>query len=796
MAAMATDPDRGFGIAQAAWQFEDSLMETVVRKYPSRPEARLLHLKSLHAEVLYNKALLAMLILTVFECPAWCDTHISVFEYIDPSERCHIVDEDRNKIYPLLSGVAYLPPLLGVILEVGIMWVLGHKILLEKQLQVEYFEPLNVEYHSMSRINVGLAMLVLEAFDIIVFVAFRPRWRLAFISRTGYLCLLPAVRNLFRCIGACVSEMASVAVFLLGAILFFAWIALIAFKQEAPDPNNSVAVQQAKIAFKANEGFNTLSDSLNTMFIGGVSDDFVVVFLKSYTTHRWVGILWLIFLVIAHVLLLSLVLDTLVAAYKTFAVTEQRKINELKVKGMMKAFSTLRRAIGEEEVSKEGFLEFIQEFSKSPRVQSVEEDNAERLFKAIDKDGGGTVDRLEFCDICGVIQTRFWTTRKYSFVYYKFPHLWKTGPYKTLVKWVYGENLIQIRSRCLDIEVPSFDDFMNALLLVNLVLVIMETYYDLNRWQEPNWMSEFELTFSFVYVGEMLVKLSVLSWAQYTSSTSNCFDFVTTWLLVLSSVVERMFEGNLSTYMNMLRCLRLLRVVKRLKNYETVQFMASTVTKLVVEAQDMMILLSTVLFFFTTMSVQVLGGLLYEGNEHLEGSEYEELKFFVFNYNDTLMSFGAWVVMLLQEYQPNFPDAAWRVTGSRYAWSLFPIFYVCGVSIVFELVKAFTIEVFLKLQEKRTAKKERLAEAAEAAEAGEQKEELAEKNSLAAFRDEFIKSLGDDMALHPELEEDENDEQASQLKELQKGIEDLDDADEPLSPESARCLESASARSL
>ncbi|CAE7599776.1 HET-E1, partial [Symbiodinium natans] len=89
--------------------------------------------------------------------------------------------------------------------------------------------------------------------------------------------------------------MVSVAVFLAGTMVFFAWIAVTVFKD----------------LDHGNEGFTSLKESMNSMFIAGVSDEFVSVFLKSYTAYRYVGILWLIFLVIAHVLLLSLVLDTL-----------------------------------------------------------------------------------------------------------------------------------------------------------------------------------------------------------------------------------------------------------------------------------------------------------------------------------------------------------------------------------------------------------------------------------------------------------------------------------------------------
>merc|ERR1712039_1107499 len=53
------------------------------------------------------------------------------------------------------------------------------------------------------------------------------------------------------------------------------------------------------------------------------------------------------------------------------------------------------------------------------------------------------------------------------------------------------------------------------------------------------------------------------------------------------------------------------------------------------------------------------------------------------------------------EYVPSFPEAVDRVSPMPGAWIIFPIFYVIGVSIVFELVKAFTIEVFVTLYKER-----------------------------------------------------------------------------------------------
>lgn len=196
------------------------------------------------------------------------------------------------------------------------------------------------------------------------------------------------------------------------------------------------------------------------------------------------------------------------------------------------------------------------------------------------------------------------------------------------------------------------------------------------------------------------MKISVYSFDEYWSSVSNQFDFFTTWLLLSTAVAERLFASGISTYANMLRLLRLVRVVKNLKNLESVQFMTDTVFKLVMASKDMITLLGVVVFFFCAFSVQAFGGDLYENNDQLEGTEYLEKHMFVLNFNDIPSAFGVWFVQLLCEYEPNFPEAVSRTSSFPFGWMMFPVFYVLGVSIVFELVKAFTIEVFMSLKQR------------------------------------------------------------------------------------------------
>jgi len=234
-------------------------------------------------------------------------------------------------------------------------------------------------------------------------------------------------------------------------------------------------------------------------------------------------------------------------------------------------------------------------------------------------------------------------------------------------------------------------------LFLNLVLVVQETTYDMNDWPEPLFLEKLEFIFSMVYVTECGLRLSVYSWSHYKASHTNKFDFLCTWMLACTSVLEEFYASGIARYVGMMRLFRLARVVKQLKKLRAVQLMIHTISQLAAASADILTLLWVVVYFFTMLGVQLWGGLLYKTNPLLEGTEYEENGMFVFNFNDFSMSFGTWVMVLLCEYVPTLVDAVHAASALRWSWLVFLIFYIFGVSIVFELVKAFTIEVFVDL---------------------------------------------------------------------------------------------------
>merc|ERR1719236_158040 len=142
-------------------------------------------------------------------------------------------------------------------------------------------------------------------------------------------------------------------------------------------------------------------------------------------------------------------------------------------------------------------------------------------------------------------------------------------------------------------------------------------------------MSQLDVVFSVSYAFEVFGKLAVYSFEYYWSERANQFDFWTTWLLLSTCLLQ----GVLARYANLLRLLRLLRVLKQLKTLKSVQFMMSTIQQLVICSKDILTLLGVVVYFFTSLGCQLWGGLLYNSNPQLAGSEYLKNKWAVLNFN-------------------------------------------------------------------------------------------------------------------------------------------------------------------
>jgi len=114
---------------------------------------------------------------------------------------------------------------------------------------------------------------------------------------------------------------------------------------------------------------------------------------------------------------------------------------------------------------------------------------------------------------------------------------------------------------------------MNTILLINSLTVAINSMYDLNDLSPPDFLNNLELWFSFIYVTEVFLKCSVLSWGEYwVSSSSNKFDCVTSFLLFLAGLLRltlwNFINRSVVRYLNILRSLRLLRLMNKSKRFK------------------------------------------------------------------------------------------------------------------------------------------------------------------------------------------------------------------------------------
>eukprot|EP00930_Biecheleria_cincta_P039506 TRINITY_DN27155_c0_g1_i1.p1 TRINITY_DN27155_c0_g1~~TRINITY_DN27155_c0_g1_i1.p1 ORF type:complete len:1643 (+),score=374.49 TRINITY_DN27155_c0_g1_i1:111-5039(+) len=680
-------------IVKAAWQLENAVMGKVVDEYPEDIQAaRQLHYDILRLNKWYYGALVCLVILTFWEVPTWCHKDKlsqSVWSWHPGSDMCIVPSHDGKKSNPYLSGIWYLPPGFALIIEIVIEVIVLWKFTLDYQLEHYHFAPVGQKFQDTKVIFCGAACAIGSILDTAVFTLFTTPIRFTFLFRTGLIFLSPGVQSLFYDIfnRKMLGEFMSISMFLWGTILFFAWISVTIFGSI----NEVSYLEDGKEPVFVNKDLDTLSGAFYSMFVAAVTGEFVDVFLPTLIAYRSSGLLWLTFLILAKILFENVTLDTLVSAYIIGANKRKEHVVESRAKGSLAAFNTLCSLGGEQAgdgagqaIPKDTWMEFTNVFGRSPVMKLMPSHVAELLWHE-----AGPVDATAFCKLTGVLESEV------------LVH--PLGSPLQLESSEWGSRLCEAVLE--PKEAPAFDNLMNSILLVNMALVLIESAYNLNDWGDPPaWTDYIELVFSFVYLGEVLVKVSVKSWDVYWLTFANRFDFFTTVLLLFSSVLQALPNSvlpfDLSHYANILRLLRLLRVLKQLKSLKSVQFLAGMVQKMVATAGNILLLLGTVVFFFTTLSVNLFGGVLYEGNPKLEETEYEEKHWFVFNFNDVPMGFALYFTQLLCEYVPTNAEALQKASQhGDIAWLIFPCFYFIGVAIMFEILLSFTIDTYIELRE-------------------------------------------------------------------------------------------------
>jgi len=432
------------------------------------------------------------------------------------------------------------------------------------------------------------------------------------------------------------------------------------------------------------EGFTGFGPTLMSLFGMATGSTFPDSMDPLVGKLRWFILIFLPFTCLTILLFTPLMLAVVYNAYETNAKSRLKEFYIQRNRALSTIFvllSTREAGSTERTISREVFGKFIRHLKRLPDMRHLKSSNIEIMFQALDDDQSRTLSPCEFLDACGCLMHHFWVTEMDSILVRKF-----------------GLRLDAV-SRL--VHSGKLDSAVMGLILTNAALVLVESYWDCTEQVSPPWADVMETILSVFYVVDVLLRLSVTSFGTYWAVPGNRFDFVVSWALFLAGFLT-LFDAAkhmrwLMTYFTALRMLRVFRLIRNIKRFQTLY---ACLKNLWLISGDMVLMLGVMMLGFGMLGCGLFGGCLYSENPLLKGSDYLKEGYLLWNFNDMLSGVLTVFIMLVNTYMPVYVDACNRVASIPGAGTFYCIFvFFFGVSVGFNIVTAFSIDVFVSLRE-------------------------------------------------------------------------------------------------
>jgi len=246
----------------------------------------------------------------------------------------------------------------------------------------------------------------------------------------------------------------------------------------------------------------------------------------------------------------------------------------------------------------------------------------------------------------------------------------------------------------------GLDGIVIVVLAVNSVLVVIQSLRDLadlDDVAEDNAWSAVNFAFSILYMCELCLRLCVVPFIEYWSQASNKFDFFATVTLFSAGVCwaapQIYVPEEMLRFFLLLQMLRLLRLLSRVPQ---LTFIIGCMVRMMQASSEAIGLLFGVLYLYAFLGVLLFGGLIYDLNPALEGTDYRDSNFDVLNFNDMALGMVSLFANLVTAFVPEFYEAYTAVhTYPIVAVAFWVSFYIVGILVIFNIFASFIIDVFL-----------------------------------------------------------------------------------------------------
>lgn len=726
---------------QAAWMLDLAMRgKFIVARpgttgLPQEVEAINVYAQFLYLSKFYKYAVFTLLTLTIFETPLWCngEGHVWIFA------RAHVVCQiPESKSQAILSGVPLIPTAWGIMIEVVCYAICLWKLHTELRLE-EFFKKIGEPYRNYLRRLEALVLVVLGILDVGFFVFnLNTTFRIAPYVRFLLGATVPSIRKICRTFLRTGWEIRITFTLLCGTILVFAWIAaLLLGDTDLEDKyGNGLA-----------DSFQTFGYALYTSFCTVTTTNLPDDLVPTFSVWSGYLVLWLPILLLGAVIFMNVILAVVYNSYQDQIKHRLKKFYFAREKGVDNTFNLIAEQKGDDMVvTYETFDHLTQSLVKLGIP--VDTNLLQYVFKALDDDQSGALGKEEFGEMCDVLQYKFKLTVRDS--------LWQANPIGKKLKSICDNGEGRVEEGGVKYELgyqdtfsgSLFDKIMSCILGANVCFIVVESYYDLNNIQEPRFFNYLDFFFSFVYLGEVCVKLMVWSWSEYWSDADNRFDFTTSLLLAAVGsylLVQDIASGGAAetgevlTYLNMLR---LVRIVKALEDIPAVRREFDTMSKMLQACSDVLLINGLVIYLWSAAGLQLFGGELYIENPKLSWNydiddddswpDYFGSHCEVYNFNDVPLGMITLFYFCIVGWVPEVAEIVIMLAGEGKTarngpkiviYTFLLSFYIASILIAFNVFTAFSIDIFNTIKDQMD-KEEEMREKGKAGDEGSIEENL------------------------------------------------------------------------
>ncbi|KAH8059123.1 hypothetical protein JL722_5677 [Aureococcus anophagefferens] len=502
-----------------------------------------------------------------------------------------------------------------------------------------------------------------------------PAFRFAPYLRVALLAVnVTAIYESFEAVVALLPAFFNVSALLALCVGISGWLAAITFDDLDFENREGVDV---------NDGFDSLGTSIYTMFFVSTTANFPDQMLPSFTYRRTFGLFFFIYVLLAVFIFLNLILAVVYNEYSDFVKGRVIEANRNRARGLNEAFKLLADAKGDDGARRSRATPRSSSSTRTAWSACPRGSGRGRLLLL--HHGRRQVRRdlkAEFYDVCDILQYSFVKVRTTTWLQRNRPDVAASPEYARLEAFV---------------KSPLFPRVSMAVLLLNTAVVFLSSYLDLADTLTPGGEEAFavvEMLFSIAYAALLAAQLAVEPFDEFWLHTSNRFDATVTVVLFGAAVFWALpFVDVSRDVLHRLTILRLGRLLTVLNQVDRFRLICECVAKIVPASTGVVGVLFCAGALWSGAGVQLFGGLVYDGNGALEGSDYLDSHYDVLNFNDFAMGFLPLFAMVTSGGPyTEFVEALNDVSGAKGAgYYFFVSFYVVGVLIFFS-ASAFVID--------------------------------------------------------------------------------------------------------